>query len=354
MIIYVAEGFLFLELFLPPPLDTSCFISYVLFIRINLSKTMRKEIVKGIVLFLAGLMFLSSPVQVYSVRYEISFGARRVKDVNIEHDEYGMATYYEFDQEIRRIKAVRDRNNNLIEEYLYDDSLPPEDALVCVKIRNITTGEWIELRRPNIATQYCTFNIYVEGKNVGDVSWDRYSEDTILVESIDVSGAAGEGVGSSVISWIAKYSQMQDGTDKIRCSTHNPIMLDAIAKVLLPEESIYTILVKSEEVHNLSESKMQILCNIGEFFIDTEGSADTFGEGKNRIIFDGGYIASSQWPQLPEGTDINRLGISGRWIVILDGKEIGQVKCFAVPLEIEGKTRPVRIYFDKDGQIIKY
>ncbi|MDP8253829.1 MAG: hypothetical protein P9X27_05480, partial [Candidatus Kaelpia aquatica] len=281
---------------------------------------------REVVLFIASVaLIISYPAQ-----------ARRIKTTDIEYDSYGAATYYEFDQGFRRITSVRDSGGNLIEEYLYDGSLPAEDALVNVRIRNIETGEWIELRRSDVPTMYSyTFNIYIDGNNAGDISWDyRYSENLVSVESLDISGATGRKAGFSIINWLAKYSLKQEGIGRIRCSTHNPIMVDTIAKVLLPEESIYAISEISEDVHSLSEPKVQILYNVGGFYIDIEGVADTFGEGRNKIVLDGNIVISSQWSQLPVGTNMNEVGISDRWIVTLDGNVIGQVKYFAASIEI--------------------
>ncbi len=168
-----------------------------------------------------------------------------------------------------------------------------------------------------------------------DICWDYiYEENTISIDSISVSGATGKGIGSNVVKWLGRYGFTQEGMSKMGCSTHNPLMLDTMIKALT--DVVYTVSDISEDAHFLSKSKLKILCDIGGFFIDIEGSTDTFGGGRNKVVLDGNIVISSQWPLLPVGTNINEIDVSNRWIVILNGNPIGQVKYFLPSLEIAG------------------
>jgi len=163
-------------------------------------------------------------------------------------------------------------------------------------------------------------------------------------------------MGLSVVNWIVKWEQEVNSIDQIFLKTSNPLMvniMEAIAEVYNPTYN-HCRKLESEGVGPLNR-RMYLLYDMeGGFYVGEKASADSFKNTNCIVSINSETVVSSNWDLLTEGTPLDRLNVLLDWTIILDGKEVGQVKRFNGFVPLLGVVRPIRIYINTDGEIVRY
>lgn len=294
-----------------------------------------------IILILVAVILLSSPAQ-----------ARRVKDIGVRYDEKGTSTQYAFVRDRWLPLRVVDYNGNLLEEYHYSKVPDGNGYLQWVKIRNIKTGEWIKLT----SLESAGYKISVGENDIGIVDWFKIGEDTVKIGQLRIGndGYKGNGVGLSVMNWIAKWVQVNDGIGKIVFLTKNPLAVSILEEISDVYNESYNYCRDLEHEGLPSNRRLAVLQDIEGFCVGEKGEAGTFKASDYSISIDGGLVTYSNWDALPEGTHIGRLNVLSDWTITFDGQEIGQVKSFIGIITLLGVTHPISIYIDNQGRIVNY